>query len=409
MVQLKPPRQAEFKRLRDRLIDGAVNGPIGNRHFWHGDYMVHRREGFMVSVRMNSLRVLNTEVLHDENLQNAHQADGVMQILRTGREYEGILPVWDWRRLPGITCRREPGPLKPARVDLEILRKTRFVGGVSDGTWGLAAFDFRREGLIGRKSWFCFDREIVCLGAGISCSTGNPVVTSVNQSLLRTKILIADERSRKEQKAGRTSIDGIRWVHHDATGYLFIGAHRVTAASEMQRGSWHDLSAHYPEEETVRNRVFSLWIEHGENPEGGSYAYAVLPGIKVREMDRYQENLPVRILSNLPELQAVHHEGIRLTQIAFYGSGELQIPEGPVVSVDRPCLIMLHRTGKGFNLSVSNPENEPCTVNVAISARLTGPGCRWHGRSRAVNVRVELPSGIHAGRSVVVPLERWKS
>jgi len=44
---------------------------------------------------------------------------------------------------------------------------------VSDGSYGLAACDFERDGLTARKSWFFFDDEIVCLGAGIMAAAGS--------------------------------------------------------------------------------------------------------------------------------------------------------------------------------------------------------------------------------------------
>jgi chondroitin AC lyase len=280
---------------------------------------------------------------------------------------------------------------------------------VSDGRWGLAAFDFLNEGLKARKSWFCFDREIVCLGAGISCQSEKPVLTSVNQCLLNGRVLTAGQKRRNEFSASRYSAEDIRWVHHDSTGYYFPKPSKVTMTAEVQQGSWHDLSSYYPADEMVRKTVFSLWINHGIRPDEDRYAYAVLPGIKPREMDSYLKNWPVRILSNSPVLQAVRHSGLRLTQIAFYEPGELKIPGGPAVSVDKPCLIMLEEIGRERRLSLSNPENEPCTVNVRITARLDGPGCRWMAGSKTTKASIELPAGIEAGRTVVVTLRQQRS
>ena len=70
--------------------------------------------------------------------------------------------------IPGTTVVHKPGP---PHWD-EIVKKGRkaFVGGLTDGEYGAAVFDFEspRDPLKARKSWFFFDDEYVCLGSGIT-------------------------------------------------------------------------------------------------------------------------------------------------------------------------------------------------------------------------------------------------
>src|SRR3546814_2164432 len=67
---------------------------------------------------------------------------------------------------------------------------TDVVGGLTDGFLGAAAFDFRSEhdSISARKSWFFFEGRYVCLGAGIASNAGSPVVTTINQCLLRAPV-----------------------------------------------------------------------------------------------------------------------------------------------------------------------------------------------------------------------------
>ena len=64
---------------------------------------------------------------------------------------------------------------------------------MSDGNYGLAAFDLVRDGLTARKSWFFFDDEYACLGAGITCGSDNLVATTINQCNLVGDVLVASD------------------------------------------------------------------------------------------------------------------------------------------------------------------------------------------------------------------------
>ena len=61
-----------------------------------------------------------------------------------------------------------------------------------------------------RKAWFCFDREVVCLGADIRCSTDKPVFTSVNQCLLHGKVHAGDRKARRKKALEHPPLFGAR-------------------------------------------------------------------------------------------------------------------------------------------------------------------------------------------------------
>ena len=64
------------------------------------------------------------------------------------------------------------------------------MGAVTDGQCGAVAFDFRspHDLTAAKKSWFFFDEEYVCLGADIKVDQNLPVVTTVNQVLMRSDV-----------------------------------------------------------------------------------------------------------------------------------------------------------------------------------------------------------------------------
>ena len=55
----------------------------GNRHFWDSDYHVHRRGGWMASVRMYSTRTIAARCVNNQGKRNSHEADGVTNLYLT--------------------------------------------------------------------------------------------------------------------------------------------------------------------------------------------------------------------------------------------------------------------------------------------------------------------------------------
>ena len=385
MLEIPTGREQEF---RDMLayLDGE-NGPplIGNRHFWRSDIMTHHRREWYASARMFSNRLLNTDRPHNgEGLKSHHLADGCTYIMQTGREYHDIFPVWDWQKIPGTTIEQKPG------LAGDICRNgTRpFAGGVSNGLYGAAAFDFELEGLAARKSWFFFDNEFICLGAGIRCSSGNPVVTAVNQCYMRGSVLIPGGRLPKALTYGHHDLDDIRFVYHNDIAYVFPVNQRVRLENNVRTGSWRNISTQFPSDK-ISHDVFTLWIDHGARPDNGAYEYIAVPGLLAESVMEYARKPPVVTVSNTLQLQAVRHETLNILGAVFYEPG--QFTAGKVTaSVDKPCLLLLKIDGNNVEVTVSNPENSEVEVTVSIS--IEGKGQAQAGYN--------LPGGPDAGKSV---------
>ena len=399
LAQLGSPRQKELTDFAARLrVDTSVAPLIGNRHFWNSDYVAHHRARYFTSVRMFSTRVANTDSFtNGEGRRSHHLADGAALLYCTGNEYRDIFPVWDWRKVPGTTVEQRPEPLDPRQV--RSMGKTSFVGGVSDGSFGMAAMDLARSPLVAKKTWFFFDDEFVCLGAGITCGATNAVCTSVNQCLRSGRVLVASQT--RPLADGKYALDGTRWVEHDSVTYAFPGNTPLKLQLGAQTGRWSDIG---PSGTRLLSRdVFSLWVDHGTNVENGVYQYIVLPGLHGVQAEEALRQ--VQVLSNTPALQAVRHTGLRLIEAAFRQPGKLAITAGWTLSVDQPCLLLLKETTDGVRLSLSNPENQPLTANVTIDRALTGPGC-FAVEGGATRVKVALPEGQRAGSTVTCALKK---
>lgn len=401
MLSVTTDRSQEFQQLAARAADEEAPPLVGNRHFWRSDMMVHHRSGYYTSARMFSRRIANTDQpCNSEGLKSHHIADGCNLVMRTGREYYDIFPVWDWQKIPGTTVEQRP------QLDGSPRRQGErtFVGGVSDGTYGLAAFDFSRDDLAARKSWFFFDDEYVCLGAGITCPTENSIVTTLNQCHLVGDVAVCEDGVIRW--LARESHDLVQpaWVWHDQIAYFFLQPAQISLRNATQQGSWQQIALRYSDSPISRD-VFALWIDHGTRPQDATYAYCVIPGINL-PADAPLASPAVTVLANTPQLQAVRHENQKIAAMAFYETGSANIRPDLTVGVDTPCLVLLRETPERMTISVSNPTNEEGTAIVEVSKRLRGEGVETSEGQIGSRITFNLPDGIFAGRSVT---RSWKT
>ncbi|MEO9004432.1 MAG: polysaccharide lyase family 8 super-sandwich domain-containing protein [Ginsengibacter sp.] len=387
---------------------------VWDKYFWHSSYFAHQRKNYFTSARMYSSRQNNVEEpYNEESLKMHHLADGSNFISRTGREYVNIFPVWDWQKIPGATIVQKP--LLPSSKEIAKKGLTDFVGGVTNGEFGAAAFDFRsvHDLLTARKAWFFFDREYVCLGADIHSEEAYPVVTTLNQSLLKSKVVVKMKDGVETLMKDQHFLNNVSWVLQDSVAYVFPNPISVHLSNTAASGDWKDIThqSWAMTEPVVKKEVFSLWIDHGTKPQNSSYKYIVVPGIDSKSLNDYVSNSKVRILSNTPEIQAVQHSGLNLTQIVFYKPGSLKIQGGLQVTVEEPCILMLKTSNGRINeIAVSDPTQKLKSLEFSINALISGNGDNWHvGQDKGKKssaIKVDLPKAGFAGNSVVMILSQ---
>ncbi|MDQ1035966.1 hyaluronate lyase [Streptomyces sp. V3I8] len=233
------------------------------------------RAGFTANIAMASERIAHYECGNGENPRGWHTGAGMLYWWagrrRSDQYTDWFWPTVDWYRLPGTTVSTkrladraggEWGEPKPA---------VRWVGGTTDGRYAAVGQHLSGLGstLQARKSWFCLDDAIVCLGAGITATDGVPVET------------IVDNRNLGEGGT-QTFVRGPGWAHLEGHGgWVVLDGATVRTLREDRTGAWSDINTTSSAERRTR-RWQTLWLDHGTDPVDATYAYAVLPGASRR-------------------------------------------------------------------------------------------------------------------------------
>ena len=338
-------------------------------HYFRGDYALHVRPHYTFDVRMVSNRTMRCEYGNGENLKTYFMSDGCTNIVTEGDEYARIFPVWNWNRIPGVTA-PQLDTIPRTVIDWQTKGTSVFAGGVSDSLYGVSVYSYLDTyadiNTAAKKSWFFFDDEIICLGAGVNSTAGVPVCTTINQCLLSKKeVILSQSKKQSMVKEGDFVYDSPEWVLHNGIGYVFPAGGNLFLSKKIQTGSWYSIN-HTESKNEQQQEVFTLGFNHGCNPRNATYAYIVVPGIhSARKMNNYRKS-PVEILANTDSMQIVRHTKLGIWQMVFYKEGTFRNGELSV-SVDKACALMIKDGHSGnAELHIADPGQTQSCIKVEL-------------------------------------------
>jgi chondroitin AC lyase len=382
------------------------------KFFWQTEHFVVQRPNYYTTVRMFSTRNRNMEQPYNgPGKPTHHRADGTNYLMLKGDEYHNIWPVYDWQKISGTTILQKPELYGPDEIQKDGL--TDFVGAVTDGSYGAAAFDFKspHDMTVAKKSWFFFDEEYACLGTGIKSDRDLPVVTTINQVLMRSDVTLMQNEKTQRLQHGNRQLDDVKWIYHDKIGYIFPQPVTVNISNQTEQGRWSDITDQKNiSKEIVSKGVFMLWFDHGIRPSHASYQYIVVPDVSAQELQRTaDDNRNIEILSNTAEIQAVKHNKLGLCQIAFYKAGEVEISEGTRIRSDNQGMVMFKLQGERIDeITVSDPSRKLSRMKITVSNTYDATGENFvtvpNSEQNNTLILIDLPKGVYAGKSVVVKL-----
>jgi len=347
---------------------------IGNFVFAGMDRVVHLAPGFGLGLSMSSSRVFTYESIHGENVNGWHTGEGMLYLYNSDLTQfdDDFWPTVDPRRLPGTTI--DVSQVREAASGQSEAPMTTWVGGASLGAYGAAGMQLRGWGstLTARKSWFMFDREVVCLGSDIRSTDSRPIETVVENRLLHgggDDTLMVDGVPRTGALGGSEAIRGVTWAHLAGQaegadiGYYFPAPVTLHELREARSGVWNETT------KTVSRNYLTLWLSHGTNPAGATYSYVLLPGYSAAQVSDYARHPRVEVLANSDRIQAVRVGSLGLTEANVWSDGHTAI--GPI-AVDKMASVLFQTKGAFLDVAVSDPTQVNTTtiaMELAASAR----------------------------------------
>lgn len=450
--------------LEDDSIEGYV--PTMHRSFPLMDRAVHRRDDYLFALSMYSERIQNTEIMNGENLFGWHQGNGMTYLYDGDDQYtENYWNTVNPFRLAGTTVvPMDIGNGVPDSSDFlqegDYLSTESWVGGSAIGEYGISGMSFSgaigtkgrsadtvayAPNLRGKKSWFMFDDEIVCLGTGITNKGMDiPIETTVENKKLRedgsneltingeTVEVKAVDTELTDYVAGTadvkgTPVENVVWAHlegneTEGTGYYFPYENtELNIRKARTTGNWSDIGTF--EGESTENYM-EMWFDHGATPSDASYGYVLLPGMTADETADYAENPKVAVLMNNSKAQAVYHEELGITGINFWEDEETTVGD---VTSDKKASVMIKEEENGqLTVAVSDPtmknkgtirvtlhrpiaseveldDNVSCEILEDGSAELTFQMEGTNGASSTA--RLQIPASIYPASATMRPGE----
>lgn len=302
-------------------LSKPLDTPKGNRYYYCSDFMVQRGSAMMTTVKMSSNRVIGCETVNLENLKGKYGGDGATFFYLNGMEYAEIMPLMDWRKIPGTTALQDKANL---RCDGKIRNKSDFVGGVSNGGYGVCAMDLNVPGLKAKKSYFTFNNSMIAIGSGITSESDAPVFTTIDQCKFLDKPII--------NEAGDVFQHGdIRYCAKDSR--LMIECREID-------GDWGDvIGALKPM--PAKGKRFLLGLDHGVKPKNDEYYYKVLCSTSQSAMKS------MRLTTSHPDIHAAGDRGAMMA--VFFAAGSFTDAPDTYV-VDCPMILMIVRNAENLAL-----------------------------------------------------------
>lgn len=326
-------------------------------HYWRSDYTLYTSPLWNFDVRMESTRTCRHENGNGENLKGYFLSNGATCIARTGSEYEGSMPYWDWSMIPGTTAPHLEKKNIPVPNPWGHLGSSQFAGGVSTGLYGVTAYAYSdvlpEVKTRAKKSYFILGSQAFCMGSDITSESEQPLYTTLNQC----KPHGALEVDRKNHA-----------IIQDQIAYYIPTQDNWDFRIAKQQGDWHDIVNRYSSQ-IVSGDIFKLWINHGVAPKRATYQYEIIPGIATLDsLKKYLAEHPIQVVRCDEKAHAIipYMNDTKLLAVAFEGTS---IDTADMtVSVDHPCFLII----KDQEIIASVPNGQYAKIELNIKTKETG-------------------------------------
>lgn len=327
LMELLPEKQKVFEEIL-KAQQHDQNLVTGYKYFPYSDFAAYHQAEFSFFLKTLSFRTEATEKINGENRKGDFLNFGNSYFVRNGKEYTDMMPVWDWKKLPGTT--NFEGATK--------IERQNFVGGLSNGKTGFSVMHLASSNatqrLSAQKLWANYKNVMVCLISDIRLSNpGAKVFTVLDQARLQGPVVV--DNSKNNIANGRYTYEKLGWIFHAGLSYIPIGAANFELLVDTVSGSWKDVN-NSGSDKRVLETVFMPSLIHGSKPDA---AYAVALTGSVSETQKLVAHPNWKVLSNTKSCQAIAFDQ-KVLMVAFKEAGTYKLGKR-TIRVNRPCLILI--------------------------------------------------------------------
>ncbi len=347
--------------------------PPGQYHFAGMDRMVAWRTNFCFGLSMCSTRIANYESINGENLHGWFTGDGMTYLYLGNSETQFTGDFWptiDPYHLPGVTAEivARPNGSRSGTASSQ-----NWVGGaeVAD-SYGVAGMSLAATNtLTAKKSWFMFDNQIVCLGAGITCGDTAQIGTTVENRRLGitpTNQFTINGTPCPATGGWNSNFTSASWCSlAGVAGYYFPGnATNVQAALETSIHSWSEINDGTYLATTTNlntNSYLKLWFNHAGKPTNATYAYVVLPNFTASNMVNYAAAPEITVITNTATVQAASKPALGLVAANFWTDGT---NAASLLKVNKKASVITSETLSGISVGVADP-TQTNTASILVT------------------------------------------
>ncbi|HTR40288.1 MAG TPA: polysaccharide lyase family 8 super-sandwich domain-containing protein [Pseudomonadales bacterium] len=353
--------------------------PSGQFHFADNDRVVAIRNGFAFGLSMSSSRIANYESINGGNLHGWFTGSGMTYLYISNNvetQYSGdFWPTVDPYHLPGTTA--ETATLANSANEAKTTGQPWAGGAQVKNTYGVAGMSLHglSTTLFAKKSWFMFDDEIACLGAGITSGDSSEVDTTVENRRLGNPITssFAINGTNITPTVGWSSTlpsNRPSWCALGGTGgyYFPVGNTNLQVTFTANTGSWSQINSG-DSSTSYTDDYFKIWLNHGVQPTNATYSYVILPNMNATSVRNYMLAPDIAIITNTPFIQAVKKSSLGIVAANFWtnnGSADL-------VSVNGQASVITTESSNGILVGISDPtQTNTSSLTVTLNRGAIG-------------------------------------
>jgi hypothetical protein len=320
-----------------------------------------------------------------------------------------FFPIIDWQAINGITVEHDI-PLEPCDgVRFNWLR-TSFVGGVSDGQYGLAMMDTASHNLTAQRSWHFYDDAVIALATNLTLNIPTTAWTTLASRLLPTgqitisffnSTIITLNDGNYSFPYVLDKMSNVQWIHvgESNIGYVLQLQQQYDSVGiqvGVKTGNYSEIS---PFKQTVTARMLTLFINHGVGPYTLDYNYMILPNVSLESMPalikKYDEEQVFACLSADSAFHGTMWPTLKRAAFILWTyrrtTFSCQSPTFNLnITLANAGAYLFSETDRDFTLTASYPIRDNGSLNVTVDRVGYGEGCAISSGANATRTKMTL-------------------